>query len=104
MAKPYTTYSQVPLSQVFAVLKSKSLLSSLEAEVVLPLISKHLTWRAVSLVDGSLITPANLITGSGKPGLSVTIASRAVKPLTEAITDLFPIFEPWETHDVDVVT
>lgn len=108
MHKPYTTYSQVPLSHVLAMLESQSLLGSLESDVVEPLLAQHLTWRAASSVDGSAIDSTDFSSKSkssdgGEAPLEVTIASREVKPLMAAGSDTFPSLGEWKVHDVKVM-
>lgn len=98
MPNPSMVGGEVPLSPALAALLSTSTILGLDDTVVVPVLSKFLTWR-IQDQDGKVIPTEDVAKSNGGKGLEIRIAKRDVQPLTKGDLDNFPQFGEWEMYD-----
>ncbi|DAA75792.1 TPA_exp: Tyrosinase [Trichophyton benhamiae CBS 112371] len=98
MPNPSMVCGEVPLSPALAALLSTSTILGLDDTVVVPVLTKFLTWR-IQDQDGKVIPTEDVAKSNGGKGLEIRVAKRDVQPLTKGDLDNFPQFGEWDMYD-----
>ncbi|KAM5453958.1 putative tyrosinase [Microsporum audouinii] len=98
MSEPSMVSGEIPLSSALAALLSTSTILGLDDDIVVPVLSKFLTWK-IQDQEGNVIPTEDIVGSNGGKGLEIRAARRDVKPLSKGDLDNFPEYGEWVMYD-----
>ncbi|KAF3481610.1 tyrosinase [Arthroderma uncinatum] len=98
MADPSIVCGEIPLSPALAALLSTSTILGLDEHIVVPVLTKFLTWK-IQDQAGAVIPTEDVAKSNGGHGLEIRVAKRDVKPLAKGDLDNFPTYGEWKTYE-----
>lgn len=98
MSEPSMVSGEIPLSSALAALLSTSTILGLDDDIVVPVLSKFLTWK-IQDQEGNVIPTEDIVDSNGGKGLEIRAARRDVKPLSKGDLDNFPEYGEWVMYD-----